>query len=274
LAFIPGVWVATFFVLALIDPVFFALGNWLFPFGQPAEGIILAVLVLGSAWAVYDEVQEIWLTRNVTLAEEWLRSARAEEPRARNAYARAQRRGKRRNEMHALYRLGGSLFTQERYEEAKQVYETRLSLAEELQDQEEQYTALDMLERTSDLQHDVAAERAFFERRLRLARDMADRRWLIETLENYASFAQRQGDLSLAESLHQENVTMTQAEGLTAFAPEALAKLGAFLVSGRGEREQGCAMMREAAAQSHGSGDRTEADIQDMMRDVGCEVED
>lgn len=163
---------------------------------------------------------------------------------------------------------------QERYEEAKQVYETRLSLAEAMHDQEEQYSALDMLAYASSRQHNVAAEQQFFELRLRLARDMADRRWLIETLEDYASFAQAHGDLSLAESLHRENVTMTQTEGLTACAPEALAKLGAFLVSGRGECEQGCAMMREAAALGHGSGDSIEEDIQDIMRDVGCELED
>ena len=247
-----------------------ATGKILFPFGQPAEGIILTLLVLGAAWAVYDEIQEVRLSPRVPWSEQKLQRAREEEPHARKDAERAHQRGKPRQEMEALGRLGSALFNQERYDEAMQVYETRLELAETLRDAKTQYSTLRGMESISEREGDLDRAQQFYERRVVVARDIEQRSWLFEALEEFAAFAQERGDLALAESLFRENLAMTRDEGLPAYTPYALAQLGGFLVSGRDEREQGCAMMREAAEQCHVSGDEAEEDIRERTRELGC----
>lgn len=248
-----------------------AIGKALFPFGQPGEGIILALLVLGAAWAVYDELQEVRLTPRVPRSEQMLQRAREQEPRARKDYERAHRRGKPRQEMDALSCLGSSLFNQERYEEAMQVYQEWLELGETLRDPKAQFSSLHVMAMISERQNDVDRARRLYERRVIVARDINQRNWLFEALAEFAAFAQEHGNLPLAESLFRENLAMTRAEGLPAYTPYALAQLGGFLVSGRGERERGCAMMHEAAEQCHASGDDAEEDIRERIRELGCE---
>jgi tetratricopeptide (TPR) repeat protein len=251
-----------------------ALGKALFPFGQPGEGIILALVVVGAVWAVYDEVQEmrqdLRLTQNLTFDEWRLRRGQEEEPRARKDHEQAHRRGKQRKEMDALGRLANSLNNQKRDEEAMQAYQTLLDLSEAMNDAETQYSSLRMMAFICERQGDIDTAQRFYERRVPVARGMKDRGWLFEALEEFAAFAQERGDLALADSLFRENLAMTR-ESLPAYAPYALAQLGGFLVSGRGEREQGCAMMREAAEQRHASGDDAEKDIRERMAELGCE---
>lgn len=250
-----------------------ALGKALFPFGQPGEGIILVLLVLGAAWAVYDEIQEVRLAPRVPWSEQteqMLQRAQKEETRARAAYERARRRGKPQQEMDALRRLGGSLFDQERYDEAMPVYAARLELGETLHDAKAQFSALHVMTLICERQGDLDGAQRLYERRVVVARDIEQRSWLFEAIAEFAAFAQERGDLLLAESLFRENLAMTR-NSLPAYAPYALAQLGGFLVSGRGERERGCAMMREAAEQCEASGDGAEEDIRDRMRELGCE---
>jgi len=270
-----GMAVVMLVVMTITDPqpdnLGTALGEALFPFGQPGEGIILALLVLGAVWAVYDEIQEVRRTPRVPWSQRSLQYAREEEPRARKDLEMARRRGKPRQEMDALSRLGSSLYTQERYEDAKPVYESRLELGETTQDAKVQFSALHSLALTSERLGDLDAAQRFYERRVIVARDIETRSWLFEALEEFAAFAQERGDLSLAESLFRANLAMTRNEGLPGYTPYALAQLGGFLVSGRGEREQGCAMMREAAEQCHASGDDAEEDLRDRMRELQCE---
>jgi tetratricopeptide (TPR) repeat protein len=266
--------VVIFFVMTITDPHpnngGAALGKALFPFGQPGEGIILVLLVLGAAWAVYDEIQEVRLTPRVPWSERMLQRAREEEPRARKDVERAQRRGKPRQEMAALSRLGSALFNQERYDDAMPVYQARLELGETLRDAKAQFSALRVMAKICERQDDLDGAQRLYEQRVVVARDIEQRSWLFEALEEFAAFAQERGDLALAETLVRENLAMTRTD-LPAYAPYALAQLGGFLVSGRGEREQGCAMMHEAAEQCHASGDGAEEDIQDRMRELGCE---
>jgi tetratricopeptide (TPR) repeat protein len=250
-----------------------ALGKALFPFGQPGEGIILVLLVLGAAWASYDDLQEIRLKPRVPWSEQRLQWGREKEPRARKAVERAHRRGKPRQEMYALRTLGSALFNQERYEEAMPVFQAWLELGETQQDAEAQYSALRRMASTCRRQNDLDRAQRFYERRVVVARDIEKRSWLFEALEEFAAFAQERGDLPLAEVLFRENLTVarTETEDFFGYTPYALAQLGGFLVSGRGEREQGCAMMREAAEQCHATGDDAEEDIRERMRELGCE---
>ncbi|HEX8037126.1 MAG TPA: tetratricopeptide repeat protein [Ktedonobacterales bacterium] len=270
-----GLLVVILVVMTITDPhpnnFGTALGKVFFPFGQPGEGIILALLVLGAAWAVYDELQEVRLTPRVPWSKQRLQRAREEEPRARKDYERAHRRGKPRQVMDALSRLGSSLFNQERYEEAMQVYQEWLELGETLRDPKAQFSSLRVIAMISERQGDLERARRLYERRVMVARDIKERNWLFEALEEFAAFAQEHSDLPLAESLFRENLAMTHTEGLPAYTPYALAQLGGFLVSGRGQREQGCAMMHEAAELCHASGDDAEEDLRERMRELGCE---
>lgn len=276
LLMIAGILVVTLLGMSIADPqrdnFGTALGKALFPFGQPGEGIILALIVLAAAWAIYDDFREVRLSPRVPWSEQSLQLARDEEPRARKAYERAHRRGKPRQEMDALGHLGSALFTQERYEEAMQVYEARLELGETVHDFKAQYSSLGSMARIYERQGNLDRAQRLYERRVVVARNIETRSWLFEALAGFAAFAQERGDLALAESLFRENLEMTRAEGLPAHSLYALAQLGGFLVSGRGEREQGCAMMREAADQCRASGDGAEEDIEDRMRELGCEL--
>jgi tetratricopeptide (TPR) repeat protein len=267
-----GITVIVFVVITITypNPINFgtALGKALFPFGQPGEGIILALLALGAVWAIYDEFQEVRLTPPVP----WSLRAREEEPRARKDVERAHRRGKPQQEMEALSRLGSALFNQERYEEALRVYEAMLDLAAAVHDSKKQFRALRMMAFICERQDDFDAAQRHYERRVVVAHDIEQRSWLFEAVAEFAAFAQERGDLSLAESLFRENLSMTRSEGLAAYSPYALAQLGGFQVSGRSEREQGCAMMREAAEKCHTSGDTyAEEDIRARMGELGCE---
>lgn len=270
-----GILVVTLVVMTITDPhpdnFGTALGKALFPFGQPGEGIILVLLMLGATWAVYDEIQEVRLTPRVPWSEQRLQRARDEEPRARKDYDRAHRRGSPQQEVDALRRLGSALFHQERYEEALQVYAVTLALGETLRDSKVQFSALRVMALICERQSDLDRAQRFYERRVVVARNIEQRSWLFEALEEFAAFAQKHGDLPFAEALFRENLAMTHTEGLPAYTPYALAQLGGFLVSGRGERVQGCAMMREAAEQCHASGDDAEEDIRERMRELGCE---
>jgi tetratricopeptide (TPR) repeat protein len=270
-----GILVITLVVLTVTDShpnnLGAALGKMLFPFGQPGEGIILALLVLGAAWAIYDEIQEVRLTPRAPWSAQRLQRARDQEPRARKDVERAHQRGRPRQEMAALSRLGSALFNLERYDEAMQVYEAWLELAATLRDPKQQFSALRGMAHICERQNDLERAQRLYERRVVVARDIKERSWLFEALAEFAAFAQERGDLARAESLFRENLAMTRAEGLPAYSRYALAQLGGFLVSGYGEREQGCAMMREAAEQCHASGDDAEEDIRDRMRDLGCE---
>jgi tetratricopeptide (TPR) repeat protein len=131
--------------------------------------------VLGAAWAVYDEFQEMRLTPRVPWSEQRLKRAREEEPRARKDAERAHRRGKPRQEMEARSRLGSALFNQERYKEAMRVYEARLELSEILRDAEAQYSALRGMETIFERQGDLDRAQQFYERRVQVARDIKDR---------------------------------------------------------------------------------------------------
>ena len=269
-----GILVATFFVMTITSPrqdnFGAALGKALFPFGQPGEGFILVALVLGAAWAIYDEFQEVRLTPPVPWSEQILKQALEEEPSARKDYERAHRRGKLRQEMDALSRLGSSLFNQARYDDAMRIYQAKLELGQTMHDPKAQFSALRVMAMICERQDDLDAAQRLYEGRLVVARDIEERSWLFEALEEFAAFAQERGDLPLAESLFRDNLAMTR-EDLPAYAPYALAQLGGFLVSGRGEREQGCALIRAAAEQCHASGDDAEGDIRERMRELGCE---
>ena len=270
-----GALVGILVVISITDPhqadFGAALGKALFPFGQPGEGIILGALVLSAAWAVYDEFQEARLTPPVSWSEWSLQHAREEEPRARKDYERAHRRGKPRQEVDTLSRLGSSLFNQERYEEALRIYQARLELSQTMHDPKAQFSSLRVMAKICERQGDLDGAQRLYERRVVVAHDIKERSWLFEVLAEFAAFAQERGDLPLAESLFRDSLAMTHAEGLPAYAPYALAQLGGFLVSGRGESEQGCALMREAAEQCHASGDNAEEDIRQRMRELGCE---
>lgn len=270
-----GILVGIVVVMTISDPqpnnFGTALGKLLFPFGQPGEGVILVLLVLGAAWAIYDEFQELRLTPRVPWSVQVLQHAREEEPRARKDFERARRQGKPRQEMDALGRLGSALFHQERYDEAMRVYQACLESGETLRDATAQFSALRIMARICERQNDLDRAQRFYERRVAVARNIEQRSWLFEALAEFAAFAQERGDLPLAESLFRTNLAMTRTDGLPAYAPYALCQLGGFLVSGRGEREQGCAMMREAAEQCHATGDDAEEDLRARMSELGCD---
>jgi hypothetical protein len=151
------------------------------------------------------------------------------------------------------------------------VYETRLELAETLRDAKTQYSALRGMGSMSERRDDLDRAQQFSERRVVVAREIEQRSWLFAALGAFAAFAQERGDLALAEPLFRQDLAMTRAEGLPAHTPYALAQLGGFPVSGRGKREQGCAMTHGAAEQRHASGDVAEEDIRARMRELGCE---
>ncbi|HEU0027590.1 MAG TPA: tetratricopeptide repeat protein, partial [Ktedonobacterales bacterium] len=154
--------------------------------------------------------------------------------------------------------------------EAEGYYQQSLAIRREVSDRRGEGVDLSNLGQIAQQRGRLEEAEAYYQQSLAIRREVSDRRGEGVVLYYLALLADRRGDLESAERYHRESLQVAIDIGAGLDIPPSLLELGKFLIVRRGKRDEGCAMLREAARLFDEMGIPGGDNARDALRELGC----
>lgn len=171
-----------------------------------------------------------------------------------------------------LFELAKLAKTRGQFDAAEQYAQQALAVQRKTQDKREQGLCLRMLGEIAEARGDLASAQDCFEQALAINREVQYRRGEGVILIALGRVAQAQEQIDTAEARLRAGVGLLRDVDRVSYAAGALA-LGALLVTARGNRDEGCALVREAVTIRHQLGLPDEQAVQDLAHKLHCLAE-
>ena len=157
-----------------------------------------------------------------------------------------------------------------RLEEAEGYFQQSLGMRREVQDRQGEGVDLSYLGQIALRRGRLEEAEGYFQQSLVIRREVQDRRGEGVDLSSLGQIAQRRGRLDAAEGYFQQGLAILREVQDWPDVATLLGILGEFLITKRGKREEGCAMLEEAARLYEEMGVPGAEEARETAKRLGC----
>jgi tetratricopeptide (TPR) repeat protein len=178
--------------------------------------------------------------------------------------------GIRTNQLSGLRLLGQVAMRRGRWDEAEQFHAQALQITREIQNRAGEALVLRAMGLLAHARKNPATAQEHFERSLTIAREIRDRRSEGDAVFGLGQLAEERGEFSAAEQRFRESLTIARETQRGPEIAEFGLALGRLLIERRGNREEGCALLREAAQRYTNMGMPEAQEARETLQRLGC----
>jgi tetratricopeptide (TPR) repeat protein len=178
--------------------------------------------------------------------------------------------GVRGGELSGLRWLGVLAMLRGNLDEAARYFEQALRMAREIQSRVGEAQVLRAMGRLARTQRDPATAQNHIERSLAIARQIHERRAEGDALFGLGQLAEERADIAAGERLLGESLSVRRETQSSLDIAESCLALGRLLIEQRGNREEGCALLREAVQRYTTMGMPEAQEAREAQQRLGC----